>query len=430
MGWTNSHLHQFVKDGLHYSEKMPDNDYWEEGVDVDYKKIRIADLLKKKQDQIEYIYDFGDYWRHDIELESILLQEAALKKPVCLDGARHCPREDSDGADGYNDLQQILKNTKHPEYEDYITWAGADFDPDLFDAPQVSELLKSKRFGVKTWKEVLRINPFGKSEEKLEYCEGFSALEMNALVMTPFEYPSPLRMNQLTKDDLNNVPILNLSKFLLDVIEREKALKLTSSGCLPMKVVNDMYHAGFVKSRYLEIRLSHIKNLKENDDISFELTRTLLEASGVIKKSNNKLSLTKNGEKLINDDVLLFLHLLTYYGMKYDWSAHDGFGPNEIGSYGFAYSLVLLGLYGKEKHLDYFYADKYFKAFPWLLDDSNLSLYMSQEKYSYYCYSFRSVEVFMTVFGLAHVEQEHHTPFSSEENLYKTDLFDKMFESF
>jgi Plasmid pRiA4b ORF-3-like protein len=429
MGWTNSHLHQFVKDGLNYTEKMPDNDSWEDGVDVDYKKFRIADLLKKEKDHIEYIYDFGDYWRHDIELVSLFSQEVALKKPACLDGARHCPNEDSGGAHGYNDLQRILKNTKHPEYEEYLTWAGKDFDPDWFDAAQVSEELKNKRFGVKTWEEGLRINPFGKGDEKIEHCEGFSAVEMNALVMTPFENPSPLKMIPVSKDDLKNVPILNLSLFLLDIIERENTLKLTTSGRLPIKVVNEMYHTGFVKNRYMEIRQNRVKNLREEDDLSFELTRTLLVASGVIKKINNKLSLTKKGEKLKKNNELLFRHLLSFYGLKYDWFMHDALGFNEIGNYGFAYSLVLLGMYGQEKRLDNFYAEKYFKAFPWLMDCTNFSRYMSQKEYSYFCYSFRSVNVFMNIFGLAHVEEVHQTTpvFTSETYLCKTELFEKLF---
>jgi len=95
MGWTNSHLHQFIKDGQFYSKRTPDVEFWEEGKDVDYKGLRIYDLLEKENDCIEYIYDFGDYWNHTILIEKILPENTILKKPVCLDGARHCPNEDS-----------------------------------------------------------------------------------------------------------------------------------------------------------------------------------------------------------------------------------------------------------------------------------------------------------------------------------------------
>ena len=36
MGWTNSHLHQFIKNRTYYTERMPgDEDYWDEMNNVD-----------------------------------------------------------------------------------------------------------------------------------------------------------------------------------------------------------------------------------------------------------------------------------------------------------------------------------------------------------------------------------------------------------
>lgn len=229
---------------------------------------------------------------------------------------------------------------------------------------------------------------------------------------------------------MKNIPILNLSKILLDVIEREKELKLTKSGYLPVKVVNELYHAGVIQNKYNETRLNRAKTIREEDDMAFVLTRSLLEASGVIKKRNNKLSLTRSGEKLNANEEQLLHHLLSFYGLKYDWSIQDGYGSNEIGSYGFAYSLVLLGLYGVEKRADQFYAEKYFKAFPWLMNNTNYSRYMSKEENSYSCYSYRTVNIFLFFFGLAHIEEVHQLKpvYSSETDLTKTDLFDKMFE--
>jgi hypothetical protein len=51
MGWTNSHLHQFIKNRTFYSVKDTDDDMWSDTDYVDYKKkeIRISDLLKKKK---------------------------------------------------------------------------------------------------------------------------------------------------------------------------------------------------------------------------------------------------------------------------------------------------------------------------------------------------------------------------------------------
>jgi len=52
MGWTNSHLHQFIKNQTFYTERMPGDDTWDEMDNVDYKKMKISDLLKKEKEKI------------------------------------------------------------------------------------------------------------------------------------------------------------------------------------------------------------------------------------------------------------------------------------------------------------------------------------------------------------------------------------------
>ena len=38
MGWTNTHLHQFIKNRTYYTVKMEGDDKWDEMDNVDYKK--------------------------------------------------------------------------------------------------------------------------------------------------------------------------------------------------------------------------------------------------------------------------------------------------------------------------------------------------------------------------------------------------------
>jgi hypothetical protein len=59
---------------------------------VDYKDLKISDLLIKVKDKIDYEYDFGDSWHHDVILEKILPAEDKVKYPVCTDGNMACPR--------------------------------------------------------------------------------------------------------------------------------------------------------------------------------------------------------------------------------------------------------------------------------------------------------------------------------------------------
>jgi len=147
MGWTNSHLHQFIKNRTFYTVKMQDDDFWDEMDNVDYKNMKVSDLLKKEKDKIVYEYDFGDGWEHDIILEKILPSDSNAKYPTCLNGKMNCPMEDCGGVWGYSDMLEILKNPDHEEYENYIEWLGEKFDPEYFNKDEVNELLRQEDYG-------------------------------------------------------------------------------------------------------------------------------------------------------------------------------------------------------------------------------------------------------------------------------------------
>jgi hypothetical protein len=88
-----------------------------------------------------YLYDFGDSWEHVIEVEKLLPREAGVKYPICTDGARGCPPEDSGGIWGYEEMLHTLRDPKHPEHDDVCEWFGDDFDPQAFDLAKVNKRL-------------------------------------------------------------------------------------------------------------------------------------------------------------------------------------------------------------------------------------------------------------------------------------------------
>lgn len=147
MGWVNAHLHQFIKNGRFYTLKMDDDIYWDELDNVDYKNIRISELLSKEKERIQYEYDFGDSWKHSIILEKILPFDKNMKYPVCLKGKMNCPPEDCGGVWGYANMLEILKNPEHEEYEEFAEWLEEDFDPEHFDIEEVNEMLQSENYG-------------------------------------------------------------------------------------------------------------------------------------------------------------------------------------------------------------------------------------------------------------------------------------------
>lgn len=138
MGWTNSHLHQFEKNGVYYGEPSPENDFKQ----VDERKVRLNKLLVKPKDLIRYEYDFGDSWEHSVVLEKILELSPDMTVPICLDGKNACPPEDCGGVWGYATMLEAIANPKHPEHEDYIDWLGEEFNPEAFYMDEINVQLK------------------------------------------------------------------------------------------------------------------------------------------------------------------------------------------------------------------------------------------------------------------------------------------------
>ena len=143
MGWSNCHLHQFIKNGRFYSRPSPDDEL----ETIDYRKIKVSDMLKREKDKIIYEYDFGDGWEHELILEKILPIDSKIKYPICLAGKMNCPPEDCGGVWGYADMLKILEDKKHEEYESYIDWLGGGFDPKEFDLEIINEGLQEEDFG-------------------------------------------------------------------------------------------------------------------------------------------------------------------------------------------------------------------------------------------------------------------------------------------
>ena len=142
LGWTNSHLHQFIARGTFYGQLDP-----EFGTrTLNERRVLLSDVLGKEKDTIVYEYDFGDGWAHKIVLEKILENAEDRDTASCIAGARSCPPEDCGGVPGYAQLLQIISDASHPEHEEMLEWLGEGFDPERFDAVEINALLaKMKR---------------------------------------------------------------------------------------------------------------------------------------------------------------------------------------------------------------------------------------------------------------------------------------------
>jgi hypothetical protein len=115
--WEDSHLWEFKVNGQNYSA----DSYAEDGNGIiPARRMRLNKIVEKGIKEFTYIYDFGDYWVHHIEILSVFHVDANQKLPRFITGQYSAPPEDIGGAPGYEYfLEEILNNPDHPERENY-----------------------------------------------------------------------------------------------------------------------------------------------------------------------------------------------------------------------------------------------------------------------------------------------------------------------
>lgn len=166
MGWLDNHLYQFIfsEDSLQIicdDESFNEWKYYS----TKYTKVKptleedplgiIGEMLKKKLKKsrstkidtylkkdttFEYVYDFGDCWRHQVQIE-LIIDDYLFGYPQVLEGEGACPPEDVGGIDGYKEFLKIWHNPKHPDYESTREWGEVMFYQ-LFDIFNTNELMK------------------------------------------------------------------------------------------------------------------------------------------------------------------------------------------------------------------------------------------------------------------------------------------------
>jgi len=96
--------------------------------------------------EFDYLYDFGDHWRHKITVLKIEGPDVSAKRLECLDGKGACPPEDCGGTSGYKMVKEVLKTPSHPDYARLRQWLGDQpFDPNAFSCKTVNGLLSRLR---------------------------------------------------------------------------------------------------------------------------------------------------------------------------------------------------------------------------------------------------------------------------------------------
>ena len=111
IGWTDSHLHQFVADDARYGTAGTDAD--------DDERDETGVALRALPDRFSYLYDFGDGWEHEVE---VVGRRGAARRP----GRRgRLPSRRRRRAHGYAEFRKAYADPGDPEHDQVRTWAGA-----------------------------------------------------------------------------------------------------------------------------------------------------------------------------------------------------------------------------------------------------------------------------------------------------------------
>ncbi len=120
-GWTDDHMHQFT---LGTDRKLPRTqailsayEVANGAAGIPESKVRLDQLLAKKDDTLRYTYDFGDDWVHLLKLEAVEPRPPTDASVRCIGGRRQGVPEDAGGIYFYDNLLAAAADPEHPDLE-------------------------------------------------------------------------------------------------------------------------------------------------------------------------------------------------------------------------------------------------------------------------------------------------------------------------
>ncbi|QHC66255.1 hypothetical protein GSU68_06435 [Rathayibacter sp. VKM Ac-2759] len=153
LGWTDAQPH-FFSVGVPDEERTPIGspaDAEELGPDlVDESQVALAEVLDGVGDELFYVYDLEDEWRHVIRLESVAPLRSAL--PRCTGARGAAPIDAPGGPVAWADTVRAATDASSPDHAEALealgVAAGASFDPAAVDVDGINRSLGLLRSGV------------------------------------------------------------------------------------------------------------------------------------------------------------------------------------------------------------------------------------------------------------------------------------------
>jgi len=123
---------------------------------------------------------------------------------------------------------------------------------------------------------------------------GLSSTQMHKVLYSPLNLDNEIfKIKLASEEELDQVPIFIQALYFLRKTQEVGELKATQKGNLPKLFVIDLYEQFYSTDKYAR------KPNREEDLPQVTRLKCLLETSSLIKKRNNKFSLTKKALSLL-----------------------------------------------------------------------------------------------------------------------------------
>lgn len=232
---------------------------------------------------------------------------------------------------------------------------------------------------------------------------GLSSTQMHKLLYSLLILDNEIfKVDLASEEELTQVPILNEAIYFLLKLQEVGELKATQKGNLPKLFVTDMYEQFYSKDKYAR------KPNKEED--LFQLTRLkhLLDISGLIKKRNNKFSLTKKGSSILEENKRFELFELIFinFANKWNWAFMDGYPELYLIQQSVAFNFLLLSKRCNGWTLGKDLGEFFLKAFPAITREVPDSSYSTPERQIINSFEVRFLNRFCLPLGIVNLKEE------------------------
>ncbi len=265
-----------------------------------------------------------------------------------------------------------------------------------------------------------------KNTEPISEFLGLSPEQMYCILHKPFTGTTDiLTLNRnLPKENFLDIPIVKETIYFLKRFSELQPLKATAKGNLPLAFAREMH------DKFPEHPNFHYRIRSEEEDSKLSALHHLLDMAGLVKKRNQKFSLTQKGQIVVENGFRIddFFHLFETYTIKFNWASRDLYPNLDIIQESFLFSCYLL--YQKTKtYIQINELTAYFiQAFPAVLNKVERIPYMEPEEEVRSAFYLRFIERFCEYFGLVTIQKEKGKSLDFKYAIQITSLFEKMFD--